>query len=616
MRWLLRAWITGVVLLLAAAPDAAYAQPKRILLLHSFGPNFSPWNVIAGRLREELFAQSPQPIDLYEASLQMDRFGPDQDRGPFAEYLRTLFSARDLDLIIAIGAPAARFILAQRPNLFAATPLLVAGTDERTFADTPLTANDTTVPVIVDESLMVHHIMQVLPDTGTMAVVIGDSPLERYWADLVGRSLERFKDRLKVEWLNKLTLDEMVNRVALLPPHSAIYYATMRVDVKGIPHEDDRVLEKLHAAARAPIFSYIDNSFGRGIVGGPLLSSQEIAQKSAAVAVRILGGEKPGTINTSPIGPATPIYDWRELRRWNISEAQLPPGSAVMFREPTTWQLYRWQMLGVLAIVLLQAATIAWLLFERKRRRVAELEARGRLLEVIHLNRSAEVGALSSSFAHELMQPLASISLNVDAADMYLRSDPPNVGGVREIVEDIREANQRASQIILHMRKLLKRAKDAELHDVDLGEVVTEVVQILVPEARKRKVALKISDGGPLLVRADRIQLQQVLLNLVTNAMDAIADGDAAPGTVTVETAPADGSYVVVTVSDTGPGVPYDKLNAVFDAFYSTKESGTGLGLLIARTIVESFGGKIWAENRAGGGAVFRFTLLRSDHAT
>ena len=273
-----------------------------------------------------------------------------------------------------------------------------------------------------------------------------------------------------------------------------------------------------------------------------------------------------------------------------------------MFREPTIWQLYRWQWLGVLAIVLIQAATIAWLLFEQRRRRAAELEARGRLLEVIHLNRSAEVGALSSSFAHELMQPLASISLNVDLADIYLRSDPPNVGGLREIVEDIRESNQRASQIILHMRKLLKRAKDAELHDVDLGEVVTEVVQILVPEARKRQVALKISDGGALLVRADRIQLQQVMLNLVTNAMDAIADGAAAPGTVTVETAPADGSYVVVSVSDSGPGIPYDKLGAVFDAFYSTKEQGTGLGLLIARTIVESFGGKIWAENRLGEG--------------
>ena len=273
MRWLLRAWITGVVLLLAAAPDAAHAQPKRVLLLHSFGQNFSPWNVITGRLREELFAQSPQPIDLYEASLQMDRFGPDQDRGPFAEYLRTLFVARDLDLVIAIGAPAARFILAQRPNLFAGTPLLIAGADERTFADTPLTANDTTVPVAVDESLAANQILQVLPDTSTMAIVMGDFPLERYWVDFVGRALERHKDRVKVEWLNKLSLDEMAERVAQLPPRSAIYYATVRVDAKGVPHEDERVLAKLHAAARAPIFSYIDNNFGRGIVGGRLLSS-------------------------------------------------------------------------------------------------------------------------------------------------------------------------------------------------------------------------------------------------------------------------------------------------------------------------------------------------------
>ena len=210
------------------------------------------------------------------------------------------------------------------------------------------------------------------------------------------------------EWFNKLSLNEMVERAAALPPRSAIYYPTVRVDAQGVPHEEDRVLTRLRERARAPIFSYIDSSLGLGIVGGPLYSTGEIAQKSAAVAVRILQGESPADITTPPIGMATPTYDWRELKRWNISESLVPPGSEIRFRPLTLWDQYRWHLIAIATAILLQALVIAGLLFERRRRHTAERQSQQRLQEVVHLNRTATAGALSASIAHELNQPLGS----------------------------------------------------------------------------------------------------------------------------------------------------------------------------------------------------------------
>ena len=144
----------------------------------------------------------------------------------------------------------------------------------------------------------------------------------------------------------------------------------------------------------------------------------------------------------------------------------------------------------------------------------------------------------------------------------------------------------------------------------DLNEAIADVLQILSPVAAKRSVTLRATGiRRPLPIEADRIHVQQVILNLATNGIDAMTDTAPDARVITIQTGLAGDSHVEVSVSDSGTGVPKHKLTEVFDAFYTTKENGTGLGLSIARTIVESYGGRIWAENRIEGGAVFRFTL-------
>ena len=149
----------------------------------------------------------------------------------------------------------------------------------------------------------------------------------------------------------------------------------MLVDAAGAVFEGDSALSRLHAVANAPIFSYDDSFFGENIVGGPLLSVPEGSRETAAVAIRILGGEKAGDIKLSPLEFSNPKYDWREMQRWGIDESHLPRGSEVYFREPTVWDHYRVPILVTGAVILLQAASILWLLYEQKHRRRSEAEA-------------------------------------------------------------------------------------------------------------------------------------------------------------------------------------------------------------------------------------------------
>jgi C4-dicarboxylate-specific signal transduction histidine kinase len=259
---------------------------------------------------------------------------------------------------------------------------------------------------------------------------------------------------------------------------------------------------------------------------------------------------------------------------------------------------------------LFQATMITWLLVERHRRRRAEVESRRRMLEVMHLSRTAEAGALSASFAHELSQPLGAIMLNIDAAERLLATNPPEVGRLKEVLGDIRQADQHAGEIIQHLGNLLKRRSQIEVQEFDLADAIADALHMVSPEATKRNVSL-CANGvqQPLPVLADWVHLQQVVLILVTNAMDALADTAPDARRIDVQTELLGESTVKASVSDCGTGIPEHALSEVFDTFYTTKKQGTGLGLSIARTIVETYGGKIWAENRYGGGAVFRFTL-------
>jgi len=246
-------------------------------------------------------------------------------------------------------------------------------------------------------------------------------------------------------------------------------------------------------------------------------------------------------------------------------------------------------------------------------RKKAEAESYRQQADLAHVSRVSTMGQLAAALAHEINQPLAAILRNAEAAELFLQQDPPDYEELRAILADICKDDQRAGAVIDRMRLLLKR-QYLEFTPVSLTDILDQVTMLVRGELQGRHVTLAVEQPGDLPpVRGDRVHLQQVLLNLIMNGLDAMEGRSAGAQQLTVQVRRSDEETVEVAVTDQGPGIPIDKLDLIFEAFFTTKSKGLGMGLAISKTIIESHGGRIWAENGAEGGATFRFTLKIAD---
>jgi C4-dicarboxylate-specific signal transduction histidine kinase len=258
-------------------------------------------------------------------------------------------------------------------------------------------------------------------------------------------------------------------------------------------------------------------------------------------------------------------------------------------------------------VMLLQTALILGLLWEHRRRRRLEVEGRQRMAELAHMNRQATAGQLSASIAHELNQPLGAILNNVEAAKLIVASPSPNLEEIRTILDDIQRDDERASKVIKRLRRLLTRGA-FDPRQVDLNKVVRDVVRIASAQAIAHGVELDSNLAQqPLRVKGDKVQLQQVILNLIVNGIDAIAETPNGVREIVCRSWASDGQ-ALISIRDTGPGIPADRLERLFEPFFTTKHDGMGMGLSIAHAIIKAHGGKISAETRPSG-AVFHVTL-------
>jgi signal transduction histidine kinase len=603
--------LLAIVLLIVTVDvyAAAEAGPaKRVLMVHSFGSTAPPFTTHSTAFEATLTQQMGKRVDLDEVSLDMARYAQPDMEEPFVEFLLKRLAKWHPDLVVPVGSPAGRFVAKYRSRLFPHTPVIYTGMDQRTLPPGAFD-NATFVGESFNLTGLVEDILQLAPDTTNIAVVLGASPLEQYWKVEFRRAFEPFKDRIRFTWFNDLTFDQMLEQVAVLPPRSFILVGLLLRDVSGVTLNEDDALQRLHAVANAPINGLYHHQLGLGIVGGRLYHAEVQGAESARIAIRILDGEPAASFPPMIVPAQGPRYDWRELQRWNISADRLPPGSLILFRQPTVLDRYRWWIVGALFILALQAAMIAGLLLQRTRRHRAEAALQRNREELTHVTRLSTVSELTTSVAHELNQPLGAILSNADAAEMFLAADPPALDEVRDILADIRKDDQRASEVIRRMRSLLRKQELAP-KSIEINEAVEEVLRLLSIDASARKVAMKFERTTSLpRVWCDPVHFQQVVMNLVLNGMEAMVGLPEEKRQVVVRTGPGDNGTVKIAVADYGPGIPVDRLPKLFEPFFTTKKEGMGMGLSIARTIVEAHHGQIWAENNSGVGATFYFTV-------
>ncbi|MGA7310496.1 MAG: HAMP domain-containing sensor histidine kinase, partial [Pseudolabrys sp.] len=340
--------------------------------------------------------------------------------------------------------------------------------------------------------------------------------------------------------------------------------------------------------------------------------SHEIGQRCAEVAVRILNGETPGDIKMPPVGLAKPVYDWRQLQRWHISEAVLPPGSEVRFRPSSAWEQYHWQIMAIAVGLLAQSLLIAWLFFEHRRRRQAEIVGHQRMAELAHINRIATVSALTASIAHEVKQPLTAIVTWGGSGLRWLARQVPDVDEVRANLHKMIDAANRASAVIDELRAMFRKDSSRQAL-VDVNNLLLDTLSLANHEIKAKNISVQTEffESSELLVLADRVQLQQVILNLIVNAIEAMnCMPDARVLRLTSALHDADG--VLITVEDSGPGIAPENLDKVFDTFFTTKPTGMGMGLSICRSIIEAHGGRLWVSGVAPHGCIFHVVLPKS----
>jgi C4-dicarboxylate-specific signal transduction histidine kinase len=294
----------------------------------------------------------------------------------------------------------------------------------------------------------------------------------------------------------------------------------------------------------------------------------------------------------------------------------------VLFREPTTWQRYRWHVFGAAALIATQAVLIFAMFVQLRRRRAAEdarrraeADAEQRRAELAHVARVASLGELTAALAHEVNQPLTAIMNNAVAGQQFLAEPELDVKEMRETLADIASDTRRAGEVIGRLRAMLKGGEPAEFVPVDLNEVVRTVGRLVRGDASRHGVTVEL-DLAPDLppTPGDPIQLQQVVMNLMLNAFVAMSRPRAPTRRLVVRTRAADGS-LEARFEDSGAGIDPAVIDRLFEPFVTTKPDGLGMGLSICRSIIDRHGGNLRGENNPAGGATFTLTLPPSPAA-
>ena len=606
------AWISALLVGVAAflTPLQVMAEERRsrsILVLDQSdlrGPFY--YSVFSG-LRSVLSADDRSHITIYTESLDLNRFRGKNHEALLQRYLKEKYQGVPIGVVVAAGAATLELVLRWRSELWPEVPVVFAMVDEIDFGRLRLPDGVTGNIVKVPLADSVKAARTLVPDLQTVAFV-GDAwdglTVYRNWKGEIPIAT----GGLKVIDLVGQTMAEVRKQVVHLPDRSAIIYSAMFSDGEGTYYPPATAVGLVAEKANRPIVVAAETFLAPGGTGGFVIVPGRMGEEAARLVLRILHGEPASSMAPAMSGAVKPVFNWLQMQRWGVRDSDLPSGSEIRFREPGQWEKYRWQTLAVAAVLLIQAGLIWVLLHERHMRADAERESRNHLSELAHANRQATAGELSSTMAHELNQPLGAILTNTETAELILSSPAPNLSEVKEILADIKRDDIRASEVIDRMRGFLRRAP-FEDKAIDLNDAVRKVFDFLSVQASARNVALSFEPSGePLQVRGDQVQIQQVIMNLVVNSMDAMA---AIPNgrSVIGRTEMNGGSSAVVSIADSGPGIPAEKLNEIFDPFFTTKKQGMGIGLSISRTIVQAHKGRIWAENQREGGAVFRLSL-------
>jgi len=360
--------LIALVLLAPATAVAETEAAKTVLLLYAESRLLPGVVVVDQELRSALESGSAGPIRFHTEYLDLSWFRDTGIEPAAVEFLRRKYAGHALDLVIPAGPTALRFALRNRAAIFPRVPMVFTAGLRSMVADIDLPSDVTGTWLVADWPVNLDLILRLQPDTRRVVLVYGTSPFDRAEVGGVKEAIARYGERLELSELTDLPFDDVLKKVAVLPDATVVLYFQLLRDGAGRTFVPAEAAATISRVARVPVYGLSDTLIGRGIVGGRVISFREQARRTGGLALRILAGERLGLMDAG--GPEANVYmfDARALKRWSISESRLPPGSVVLYREPTVWELYRWHIAGGLALVGIQGLLITGLLVQRRKR--------------------------------------------------------------------------------------------------------------------------------------------------------------------------------------------------------------------------------------------------------
>ena len=619
----IRIGIFFVGLLCAFAPAARGQDSdavRRVLVLYWESKDFAGNISFDLGLQAGLYSEPSTQWELYSEYLDSTRFPGEQQAELLHDYLRKKYAGQKIDVVIATPDPALEFLLRYRNDLFTDSPIVFVAI--RRPPPEVLTAGPGVTGIIrantyrktVDLALKLH------PATKDLVVVSGTAERDKRFEQVAREELAGYENRLAISYLTDLPVNELVNRVKELPQDSLILYVWQR---SGLETEKTLqtfdILEKIRQTASVPLYGMGSRNVGYGIVGGYVQDSERNGLEAAEIVRRILNGTRPQDI---PVDSASsvPMFDWRELKRFGVSESNLPSGSVVRFKEFTFWQQYKWHFVLLASLLVLQTLIITTLLVERRRRRRArealdrlnaELETRIEARTAALNAKSRELESFAYSVAHDLKAPLRGID---GYSRLLLEDYAASLDGEgRAFLQTIQASTDEMSQLIddlLAYSRLERR--ELKPDRIELGSIVKSLVEEKKREGAEHPVQFVIDVNGAI-VMADASGLAQSLRNYLDNAIKF--SGKVAEPRIEVGSK-ENAESCLLWVRDNGIGFDMQYHDQIFDIFQRLNVAedypGTGIGLAIVRKAMERMGGRAWAKSEPGQGATFYLEIPKT----
>ena len=590
-------------------------QTKTILVIFGLAPNQPAYIPLLNGIREKLDQEFYENYNLYMEYLELRRYPNGNFPKELFETLNKKYRDIHLDLLICIGLNAAPVVKKLAERYLLELPTISMDLDFSDYGyDSDLRLNDKTtiVNMKMDPAKSIAFDVKLFPETSSVYFLAGISTYDKLFLAIGRKWAEKNLLNKNVFYLTDLKMQEVLSIVRQLPKKSIVFVGSFNVDADSVEYNNPEAIRLISSQSNSPVFGYSDMGIGDGPVGGYIASFAKVGQFMGKSAVKILNGADPNSIKITEQDYYQYLFDSRALKRWKISDSDLiPKGSTILFEENNYFEKYKWIVGAVLLFFVLQGMLIANLIRLNRNQKLMTskvIETENRYREFLHEDRSLRLGQLTASLSHELNQPLTAILSNAQAAINFINSNEATPDLLKQILQRIVENDKRGASILSSIRGMMK-LESREKEKTDLNSLIQEVVDVFRSEARKQSIKIFVHMfNEPVYVKADRIQIQQVILNLLFNASQSMQHLHSDKRAVDIfQTLSNDN--ITISVCDYGKGIDESIKDTIFKPFITSKKEGTGIGLSICRSIIEDHEGKIWVENKTDGGAKFSFSL-------